>query len=432
MFRSVRNTTLFAIAVVLALSSPRVAAQRAQGQAPGAASGLYIVQMIDPPSLANAGTAGLPPTRPGKGRKIDPDDGAVVGYSQYLDRRHDEALTTVGGGRKVYDYHHTFNGFAAVLTATQAEALKSVAGVVAVTPDELVSADTSTTPTFLGLDSVNGGLWNQVGGVDRAGEDIVIGVVDSGVWPESASFSDRTGSKGKGKDADNDGEGGNGGDKDKDKGGKLSYHHLPGWHGKCHPAEDWNKSMCNQKLIGARHFDEAWGGDAGLKAERPWEFASPRDYNGHGTHTASTAGGNHAVTTTGPAAVLGKISGMAPRARISVYKALYSLQDGSQANGFTSDLVAAIDQAVADGVDVINYSISGTSTNFLDAAQVAFLNAADAGIFVSASAGNSGPTAGTVAHPAPWITTVAAGTHKPDGRGPTPPRSGPTPHGPPP
>ena len=95
--------------------------------------------------------------------------------------------------------------------------------------------------------------------------------------------------------------------------------------------------------------------------QRPWEFNSARDYNGHGTHTASTAGGNHGVPATGPGGRRSAaISGMAPRARIAVYKALWSTQDASTASGFTSDLVAAIDQAVADGVDVINYSISGT------------------------------------------------------------------------
>ena len=108
---------------------------------------------------------------------------------------------------------------------------------------------------------------------------------------------------------------------------------------------------------------------------------------------------------------------MAPRARIAMYKALWSTQDGATASGFTSDLVAAIDQAVADGVDVINYSISGTTTNFLDPVEISFLFAADAGVFVAASAGNNGPTAGTVAHPSPWITTVAAGTHTRTGAG---------------
>jgi len=243
-------------------------------------------------------------------------------------------------------------------------------------------------------------LWDQLGGVDSAGEDIIIGVIDSGIWPESESFSDRTGTNGNGR-----------------KGGKLSYHHIPGWHGKCTPGEAFNASMCNQKLIGARRYNAAWGGDAGIEAQRPWEFTSPRDYNGHGTHTSSTAGGNHDVTLTGPAAVFGKSSGMAPRARIATYKALWSTKDGATASGFTSDLVAAIDQAVADGVDVINYSISGTLTNFLDPVEIAFLFAADSGVFVAASAGNSGPTIGTVAHPSPWITTVAAGTHNRNGEG---------------
>ena len=85
--------------------------------------------------------------------------------------------------------------------------------------------------------------------------------------------------------------------------------------------------------------------------------------------------------------------------------------DGTGGSCFSSDSTAAIDQAVADGVDVINYSISGSRTNFLDSVEVAFLFAADAGVFVAASAGNSGPTASTVAHPGPWLTTVAASTH---------------------
>ena len=102
-----------------------------------------------------------------------------------------------------------------------------------------------------------------------------IGVVDSGIWPESKSFSDR------------------------DATGKLIYQQIPGWHGKCTPGEGFNASMCNQKLIGGQHFNASWGGDAALEALRPWEFMSVRDYNGHGTHTASTSGGNNGVAATG-------------------------------------------------------------------------------------------------------------------------------------
>ncbi len=364
----------------------------------------YIVQMLADPVVAyDGGVAGLAATKPAKGQKVNPNSNAVQRYSDHLKGTHANALEKVGGGAKFYDYVYSFNGFAARLTEAQATSLKSLKGVVAVTPDELREVDTSSTPTFLGLDAP-GGLWSQLGGTGvppanpapqttGAGEGIIIGIVDSGVWPESASFSDRAAN------------------------GQLAYRQLPGWHGKCTPGENFNASLCNQKLIGGQWFNAAWGGDAGVESQRPWEYMSVRDYNGHGTHTASTAGGNNSVQATGPASVFGKISGIAPRARIAAYKALWSTQAGDTASGFTGDLVAAIDQAVADGVDVINYSISGTSTNFLDPAEVSFLFAADAGVFVAASAGNSGPTTGTVAHPSPWITTVAAGTHNRNGRG---------------
>ena len=410
MFPRTRSISAAALLVAAALYLPgHVHADQdaAQGRVAGGAgnaarrtSNLYIVQMAEQPVVSNTGgVAGQPATKPNRGQKIDPLSAAVIGYAGYLDQRHDQALAGVGGARKVYDYHYSFNGFAAQLSDAQAEALRAAAGVLSVSKDEEVFADTSSTPTFLGLNAP-GGLWDQLGGTARAGDEIIVGVIDSGIWPESASFSDRTGTNGNGT-----------------KDGKLSYHHIPGWHGKCTPGEQFPASMCNQKLIGAQRFNAAWGGDAGVKAERPWEFASPRDYNGHGTHTSSTAAGNAGVATTGAAAAFGAINGMAPHARIAMYKGLWSTQDGSTASGFSSDLVAAIDQAVADGVDVINYSISGTQTNFLDPAQVAFLFAADAGVFVSASAGNSGPTVGTVAHPGPWLTTVAAGTHNRDGVG---------------
>src|SRR5204863_7292806 len=133
------------------------------------------------------------------------------------------------------------------------------------------------------------------------------------------------------------------------------------------------------------------------------------DGSSHRSHTASTAGGNSGVTAVAGGLTLGEISGMAPRARLSIYKTCYG--DGATSACYTSDSVAAIDQAVADGVDVINYSISGSTSSNVDAVEVAFLFAADAGVFVAASAGNSGPTVSTVAHNSPWVATVAAGTH---------------------
>ena len=392
----------FTVVISLLMASVGIRAD-ARDQMQSQTSGqkaVYIVQLLEDPAVAYTGSVpGLKATKPTAGQKIDPADSDVVAYAAYLDSRHNDALARAGGGRKLYDYHYSFNGFAAELTDGQAAALQRTAGTVVVNKDELVSVDTSSTPKFLGL-SDPGGLWDQLGGVDSAGEDIVIGVIDSGIWPQSLSFSDRIGENGNGT-----------------KDGKLGYQQIPGWHGSCHPGEQWTATDCNQKLIGARWYNAAWGGDAAVEAQRPWEFMSARDYNGHGTHTSSTAGGNNGVMPTGAAAAFGPISGIAPRARISMYKALWSTQDASTASVFTSDLVAAIDQAVADGVDVINYSISGTTTNFLDPVQVAYLFAADAGVFVAASAGNSGPTTGTVAHPGPWLTTVAAGTHNRNGQG---------------
>jgi hypothetical protein len=399
--------SMLSLVLVLAVAFSVVAPVSAQpdikfkgnGQVEESPNGVYIVQMIDAPVVAyEGGIPGLPATKPNKGQKINPNSANVVKYAGYLNGKHNEALSKAGG-KKLYDYVYSFNGFAAQMSLQQANKVASVDGVLLVSPDELQTMDTSSTPSFLGLDA-SGGLWEQLGGVGSAGEGIIIGIVDSGIWPESLSFTDRVDANGT-----------------PSAKGKKVYQQIPGWHGKCTPGEGFNASMCNQKLIGAQRFNASWGGDAALEAVRPWEFMSPRDYNGHGSHTGSTAGGNYGTPTTGPAAAFGSISGMAPRARIAAYKALWSNEDASQASGFTGDLVAAIDQAVADGVDVINYSISGTRTNFLDPVQVSFLFAADAGVFVATSAGNSGPGSATVAHPGPWLTTVAAATHNRNGEG---------------
>jgi subtilisin family serine protease len=358
-------------------------------------SGTYIVQLAEDPVTAYTGTIkGYKATKPSKGQKIDPNSPAVTSYMTYLTARHDALLASVGATKKLYSYGYVFNGFAADLTPEQADKLAATKGVLAVSKDEARSLDTSSTPNFLGLAGPTG-FWASTG---VKGEGVVIGIVDGGIWPEHPSFSDRTGTNG------ND-----------SQDGKLSYQQIPGWHGKCTPGELFNASNCNQKLIGARYYNAGWGGNAGIDATLPWEFNSPRDFGGHGTHTASTAGGNEGVAATGPASVFGSISGMAPRARIAAYKVCW--ETGTGGSCFNSDSVAAIDQAVADGVDVINFSISGTQTNFLDPVEVAFLFAADAGVFVAASAGNSGPASSTVAHPGPWLTTVAAGTHNRNGEG---------------
>ena len=398
--------SIFSLVLVLVMAFSAVSPAYAQpsmksdkgGNVQESPNGLYVVQMVDMPVVAYEGNIkGLKATAPKNGQKIDPNASDVVAYIGYLNSKHDTALAKVGG-QKVYDYNYSFNGFAAKLSVEQANKLAVTDGVLAVTADEFHTVDTATTPGFLGLDAP-GGLWDQLGGVGSAGDGIIIGVIDTGIWPENPSFSDRTGLNG------ND-----------TQDGKLDYQQIPGWHGKCTPGEEFTASLCNQKLIGAQWFNQGFGGNAGIDESYPWEFNSARDFGGHGSHTSSTAGGNYGVPTTGEAAVFGSINGIAPHARIAMYKALWEVAPG-QGSGTTTDLVAAIDQAVADGVDVINYSISGTLTNFRDPAEISFLFAARAGVFVAASAGNSGPTVSTVAHPSPWITTVAAGTHPRNGNG---------------
>ena len=349
----------------------------------------YIVQLADPPAASYDGRiAGFAATRPGQGQKIDRKSPAVSAYLSHLAANHDRVLRDAGGGRKLYSYGLLFNGFAAELSDAQVQKLKGTKGVLAVNKDEMRKLDTASTPTFLGL-AGNKGLWTSTG---AKGENIVIGMVDSGITPESGSFSDALN-------------------------GRRDYRVMPqGWHGACVTGPGFSTDNCNYKLIGARFYNEGWGGNEGVAETFPYEFLSPRDWGGHGTHTSSTAGGNAGVPITGPASALGTISGMAPRARIATYKVCWSVTELG-GGCFNSDSVAAIEDAVADGVDVINFSIGGYADTFVDPVSIAFLEAAQAGVFVAAAAGNDGPDTSTVEHPAPWITTVAAGTHNRNGAG---------------
>ncbi|MBI5275401.1 MAG: S8 family serine peptidase [Burkholderiales bacterium] len=352
------------------------------GKAAPPPSKLYIVQLAEPPAAAN------PSTKPAPGSKLDRRAANVVAYVGQLRARQDAVARSVGA-RKVHDYSYVFNGFSAELTDSQVQRLRATKGVLAVSKDERRKLDTASTPAFLGL-SGNSGFWAQTG---FTGENIVIGMVDSGVWPENPAFSDKADAQGV-----------------YTPGMPNSGYAAPvGWSGTCVSGTEFSAANCNNKLIGARYYNAGQGGDAAIAEYFPWEYNSPRDFGGHGTHTASTAGGNSGVPITGQAAAWGTISGMAPRARLAIYKVCW--EDGDGGTCASSDSVAAIDQAVADGVDVINFSVSGSRTTVLDPVEIAFMYAAEAGVFVATSAGNSGPTASTVAHASPWVTTVAANTH---------------------
>ena len=382
------------LAVLLAtsafgLTGGQSAKDRTSGQKSHVSASTYIVQLADDPVVAyEGGVAGIAATAPAKGQKVNPNSDDVKKYVAYLNGKHASAAAAVGA-EKYYDYSFSFNGFAAKMNQQQAAKLSSLSGVVDVSKDVLQQPTTSTTPTFLGLDQPGTGLWSKLGGPSKAGEDVIVGIIDTGIWPEHPSFSDqsdyvfRTGSSGT---------------------QSQVYDAPSNWHGSCQSGEQFSQDMCTNKLIGARYYLSGFGHFGVVTGD----YKSARDHDSHGSHTASTAAGNYNVTATGAAAPLGKVSGMAPRARIAAYKVCWNGDDGGCAS---SDSMAAIDQAVADGVDVINFSISGTSTNFLDPVERAYMFAAGAGVFVAASAGNSGPGASTVAHPSPWLTTVAASTH---------------------
>lgn len=357
---------------------PDVTPSAAEGQTFEA--GRYIVVMRDEPVAAyDGGVQGLAETEPAPGTPYRPGSPEAKAYRSHLKAQQKQARQDAGVDRVVYEYTDTISGFAADLSAGEATALAKDSRVLAVVPDELRQLDTNASPEFLGLTG-SGGVWDRLGGLKQprgAGAGVVVGIIDSGIWPENPSFDD-----GRGWRVPND------------------------WNGECESENDTaGDQFCNNKLIGARYFVEGFG--AGNLAD--YEFLSPRDADGHGTHTAATAAGNDGVNAVIDGRDFGEVSGMAPEAYIAAYKVCW---DGKTGGGcYSSDSAAAIDAAIRDGVDVLNFSISGTSSNYLDPVELAFMSAANAGIFVAASSGNSGPTASTTNHPSPWLTTVAASTH---------------------
>ena len=382
---------------ILGVGAADTAAEQRQS-APAAESGktggtVFIVRMADLPVVAyKGGRAGYAATAPQRGEHANPNSARVRKYQDFLNRTHADALRAVGApsNAKFYDYTFSFNGFAAQLTPKQAVRLAQQPNVVSVNQEQVRQPMTDNTPGFLGL-SAPGGLWDELGGQGNAGEDVIIGVIDTGIWPEHPSFSDEV-------DLGHDP-----GNTDRN----LAYGPPPAdWHGKCEAGEQFSRDDCNNKLIGARWFTRGRNLAGG---QHEGEYASPRDHDGHGTHTASTAGGNANVDPMifGRDLGVGTISGMAPRARIAAYKGCFG-----ETGCFLTDLLAAIDAAVSDGVDVINYSIGSDSPQFGDD-DIAFLFAADAGVYVATSAGNAGPGVGTVGSPAssPWVTAVGASTH---------------------
>ncbi|KAG6418837.1 hypothetical protein SASPL_121043 [Salvia splendens] len=259
------------------------------------------------------------------------------------------ASTSEDETRLVYSYRHVFKGFAARLSPNHVKDMEKKNGFISARPQKPMSLHTTHSPNFLGL-TQNTGFWKH----SNYGKGVIIGVLDTGVLPEHPSFSDKG---------------------------------MPPpparWKGKC----QFNHTTCNNKIIGARYFSA--------------EYLSPLDDDGHGTHTASTAAGNFVEGANVFGSANGTAAGVAPLAHLAIYKVCCG----------EGDILAGMDAAVEDGVDVLSLSLGLETINFRqDAIAIGAFSAMQKGIFVSCSGGNGGPFSGLVRNGAPWILTVGAST----------------------
>ncbi|KAL6626369.1 hypothetical protein ACP70R_030095 [Stipagrostis hirtigluma subsp. patula] len=307
--------------------------------------------------------------------------GAGAGDPEAVQAAHLEMLSSIvpsdeqGRAALRQSYHHAFEGFAADLTEKEAAALSGHERVVSVFRDRALQLHTTRSWDFL---EVQSGLRSGRLG-RRASGDVIIGIVDTGVWPESPSFND------------------------------AGMGAVPTrWRGVCMEGPDFKKTNCNKKLIGARYYgvQPESASNASSAAATPAVAGSPRDTVGHGTHTASTAAGAVVADADYYGLARGAAKGGAPASRVAVYRAC------SLGGCAASAVLKAMDDAVGDGVDVISISIGMSSafqSDFLsDPIALGAFHAHQRGVLVVCSGGNDGPNPYTVVNSAPWILTVAA------------------------
>lgn len=329
----------------------------------------------------SGGVAGLEATSPAvTGKSLSERTGALRKYEAHVagkEQAFSSALTSRVPQAKIGSTLRTvYGGIAATVPANSISDVLAIPGVVAVQENVMREPLTDSSPEFLGAPTI----YNQLGPVSNAGQGVIYGNLDTGVWPEHPSFADR-----------------------------ANLPAPPGPARECdfgdNPLTPVNDPFtCNNKLIGGAAFLDTYLSNPARAAAEP--FHTARDSDGHGTHTASTAGGDIVEDVSVLGAEQAPIHGLAPGAWVMEYK-VCGLQ-----GCFESDAAAAVGQAIIDGVKVINFSISGGNEPFSDPVELAFLDAYAAGVFVSTSAGNGGPGASTAGHLSPWVTTVAASTQK--------------------
>nr|XP_043632914.1 subtilisin-like protease SBT3.18 [Erigeron canadensis] len=279
----------------------------------------------------------------------------------------------------IYSYKHSFSGFSAKINSTQAATLTRIKGVMSVFKSQILMLHTTRSWDFMGL--------NLDPTVDQAdplqmtyGDNTVVGLFDTGVWPESKSFHE-----------------------------EPNMHPIPStWRGECVQGQDFDpRTACNLKLIGARYYLKGYEQEYGpLNTNVTSEYRSPRDANGHGTHTASTAVGSTVKAASFFGFAQGTARGGAPRARLAVYKVCWEEGKCSEA-----DTLAAFDDAIHDGVNVISASFGSPPPllPFYDrSSDIGAFHAMQKGISVIFSAGNNGPDPSLVLNVAPWATCVGA------------------------
>ncbi|KAF7120566.1 hypothetical protein RHSIM_Rhsim13G0150400 [Rhododendron simsii] len=336
---------------------------------------IYLVLMEGDPVAFHRGLM----TTTEAGGKPDSHSEVSKAYAKKLVDSHDKILKSTletGSYNKLYSFKHIVNGFAVHTSPSQVKKIRSAAGVKVVERDRGAKMMTSYTPHFLGLPE---DVWTQEGGETNAGEGIVMGFVDTGINPFHPSFA-----------------------YDPVNPFASNFSHFAGV---CEEGPRFPENSCNGKIISARFFSAGAQAVATLNASM--DFLSPFDAVGHGSHVASTAAGNCGVPVVVNGCYYGQASGMAPSARIAVYKAIYP------SIGTLADVVAAIDQATLEGVDILTLSVGPDeppedTITFLSVFDIFMLSANKAGVFVVQAAGNHGPTPYSVVSYSPWAVGVAA------------------------